>query len=355
MPARCAAVAEGQARPRLVARDAGVTLLGQTEDPVHVGDVHLRETVHLTAAEVCFTLAMRGIKLSASLGPVDLFQAAGRQSAHSGNTVLQASVTTIQQIMQATPEQRPDRIYWFAKQVGGFGDAIPAWFLTEIQSRLRGWIEQLEAAVNVRDNAVLIFPVLLPFYQAVRFPEAAQRVRTLREKTLQMLVKSKRHDDALALIRILISQPETSGTLSPSERKIYATCLEKTGVFDEAAKLYEADGDLVGAIECYRQIPDIETAYALMRRLPGEGHQALESYDWIVKVREVFAKRPANFNKVMLGSEKKSLESLLEQGLGVQRKAPAKKIATAKKAAVTKKPVATRKTPTRKYRDDVPF
>ena len=46
--------------------------------------------------------------------------------------------------------------------------------------------------------------------------------------------------------------------------------------------------------------------------------------------------RPDKFNRVILPEEKKLLESLLEQSLGVERKKPAVKKATTKKAASKK-------------------
>ena len=63
-----------------------------------------------------------------------------------------------------------------------------------------------------------------------------------------------------------------------------------------------------------------------------------------------------------LDEEADPLESLLEQGLGVQRRVATKKTATVKKAAVSKKPTSARKAPVvrstppaRKYRDEPLF
>ncbi len=308
-------------------------LLGSGRETGHVSDGALRQHVHSTAAEICFTLAMRGAKLGAALGAVDLFEQAARQCMRSNNPNLRPLLTGVRDILKAQPEGQPECIYRFATDAAQYSVEIPPWFLTEIQPRLRGWVEQLESSATVGYNATLLFPILQGFYEAVRLPDAAERVRTLREKTLQTLVKAKRYSDALALVRI-----SPRGESSPSERKLEATCLEKTSAFGEAAKLYRELGDLENAVDCYRQIPDVESAYELMRQVPG--NTARESYDWMMQVREVFARRPANFNRVMLGPEKKALEALLEQGLGVQKKVAVKKTASATKKKAPTSPAA---------------
>jgi hypothetical protein len=54
----------------------------------------------------------------------------------------------------------------------------------------------------------------------------------------------------------------------------------------------------------------------------------------------LLARRPENFNRAMMPTEKKLLEAMLERGLGVQRK-----IAAVKKAPSAARKTAPRKTP----------
>lgn len=309
-----------------------VMLLGSGRETGHVSDEALRESVHFVASEVSFTLAMRGSKLSPALGEVDLFDEAARQAHLCKQIVLRKMIHAVRDTVRGPVEQRPECIFRFAENAASDPAQIPPWFLTEIQPRLRGWVDQLEATSTVGQNGTLLFPILEKFYEAIRVPDAALRARSVRERTVQLLVKNKRYPDALAVIRV---EPRASGEATAAERKTEALCLAKIGAFDLAAKLYQESGDFESAIDCLRQIPDIESAYGLMRAMPG-AHAARESYDWMVQVREVFAKRPANFNRVMLGAEKKALEVMLEQGLGVQRKLPVKRAAAATKKKATR-------------------
>jgi hypothetical protein len=64
-------------------------------------------------------------------------------------------------------------------------------------------------------------------------------------------------------------------------------------------------------------------------------HPAAESYEWLEKLRAVIGERPQNFNRVMQEQEKKLLEQLLEQALGVARKKPAPRKTAGRKTAKT--------------------
>ena len=307
-----------------------VMLLGGGREVERVMDADLRERVQLTAAEISFVLGMRGAKMDASLGALNLFDEAEKLLDGDKHTRLRVMIHRLREISNAAHVERPSKLFLFAEHVVQSTTPIPQWMLTEIQPKLRGWVDQLESTVDVGHNAALLFPILRPFYEAIHFPDAAGRVRALRERTLQSLMKAKRYPDALSLLRI-----KSGEGLNAAERKTEATCLEKTGAYGAAAAIHRENGDLASAVDCYREVPDIVAAYELMRRMP-EAHPAREAYDWMLQVKDVFAKRPANFNKVMLAAEKKSLESMLEQGLGVQRKGPVAKKVTAKKEAAKK-------------------
>jgi hypothetical protein len=54
-------------------------------------------------------------------------------------------------------------------------------------------------------------------------------------------------------------------------------------------------------------------------------------------MQKLASRRPAEFAKVMTPAEKKLLESILEQSLGITRKKPAVRKAAAKKKAPVKK------------------
>ena len=94
-------------------------------------------------------------------------------------------------------------------------------------------------------------------------------------------------------------------------------------------------GNLKEALNCYRSIPDLETALKLVAEI-GE-HPAAESLQWISKLQELVAERPEKFTKVVTAAEKKVLQELLERALGVSRRKPAQPKPARKKAPVARK------------------
>ena len=62
---------------------------------------------------------------------------------------------------------------------------------------------------------------------------------------------------------------------------------------------------------CYRAIPDFDSAVALIREI-GSSHPAADSLEWVARMQQLVAERPANFNRAMKPSEKRLLEKILE-------------------------------------------
>lgn len=185
------------------------------------------------------------------------------------------------------------------------------------------------------DNAGVLLRVMPPFYEALSVPDAAARLGFLRQRAVEMFMKDGRHAEALAVLQ---SSPERNPRLE-------AVCLEGMGDYVAAAANYRSVGDLKEALRCYRLAPDFDAALALVREI-GD-HPAAESLEWVARLRAVIAERPEKFNRTMLPSEKKLLQDLLEQSLGVARRtpaarkpaarrAPAKKTATPRKRALPK-------------------
>ena len=96
------------------------------------------------------------------------------------------------------------------------------------------------------------------------------------------------------------------------------------------------------ALDCYRKAPDIQLALAAIKEL-GKPNAATASLEWVGAMQALAAKRPENFNRVIKPTEKKLLEQVLEQSLGVQRKKAVKKAAPRQKVV---KKTAVKRTPT---------
>jgi hypothetical protein len=117
--------------------------------------------------------------------------------------------------------------------------------------------------------------------------------------------------------------------------KLLARCHEGLGDHPKAAELYLGLGNLKDALRNYRAIPDIDKAIELSAGM--EEFPAAESMEWLKQVRELLAKRPANFGRAATPAEKKFLQDLLEAGLdGPRRKPTPRKIARPRKRAAPK-------------------
>jgi tetratricopeptide (TPR) repeat protein len=300
-----------------------VALLGDPQNPHAIQDKAVRRAAGETLAEICFCLGVRGAHLPPELGRPDLFNEAARACRRPN---LAAVIGGIGRVLRADRQERLLALGDLAQAVAHCKNDLEPWILTEISAKLPVWLDELESAVSVGDNAVTLARILPPFYLALNLPDAKSRRDKLLDRCVRHLVKNKRHHEALETLRLL-----------PTPRPdLEADCLEALGDFPAAAQLYRSIGKLKEALACYRAAPDFESAAALIREIPG--HPAADSFDWLLRLRALLGERPENFNRVITPPEKKLLEQMLEQALGVQRKSKAttKKAAT-KRAATPKK------------------
>ena len=196
--------------------------------------------------------------------------------------------------------------------------------MVELMPRASAWLEELDRHLEVGDNPLLAHQILPPFFDAVGFPDAAARKERLARRSVQILMNHGRYSAALSILE----------TLPEANPKLMAECYEQTGQFAKAAGIYLEQGEREKALKCYRSAPDFVSALNLVRQM--ESHAAKPSLEWLAELDAVLARRPDNFSRVMTPPEKKLLESLLERGLGVQRKKAApKKKADAKTAPKT--------------------
>ncbi|MCW5981206.1 MAG: hypothetical protein KIT09_24195 [Bryobacteraceae bacterium] len=303
-----------------------VTLLGRPDSPACVTDEALRRAAHLTLAEICICLAMRGAKLPAELGRPDLFDHAWWAASSAGRRGMAAVIKEIETVERAAPASRLNAVVHLSQTLPAHRAELEAWLLIEVQSRSRQWIGELEAAMFSAENAGVLLRILPPFYEALSVPDAAARVALLRQRAVEMFMKEGRHAEALAVIR---GSPEKN-------LRLEAVCLEGMGDYVAAAASYREVGDRKEALRCYRLAPDFDAALALVREI-GD-HPAAESLEWVARLRAVIAERPEKFTRTMLPSEKKLLQDLLEKSLGVARRTPAARKPATKRAAVKNTP-----------------
>ena len=312
-----------------------VGLLGLPGDLNRVTDPAAREATYLLLAEVCFQLGFRKKSLSPELGRLDLYQHAAEAARSAGKFLLASVMEAVGAAEQSQGQDRLNRIAFAVQEITQAREELPAWLIVEITPRAGFWLDELALHLEAGDNPVLAQEILPPFFDALGFPDAQARKDRLAQRSVQLLMKSGRHAQALAILERL---PE-------GKPKLVAECYEETGQLAKAAAIWLRLGDRDKALKCYRSIPDFATALNLVRQM--DDHPARLALEWLAELDVVLARRPDNFNRTMTSPEKKLLESMLERGLGVQRRKPAakNKAASAGAKGAPRKRVTAKRTP----------
>lgn len=290
-----------------------VALLGLPGDINCVTDPAARDAAHLMLAEVCFQLGFRNKNMSPELGRLDLYEHAAEAARGAQKIFLANAIQAIGAAERSHGPERLDRIAIAVQELTRAREELPAWLIVEITPRASFWLDELDRHLEAGDNPILAQEILPPFFDTLGFPDAQARKNRLAQRSVQILMKSRRHAQALSILEHL---PE-------AKPKLAAECYEEVGQLPKAASLWLELGDRDRALKCYRSIPDFKAALNLVRQI--DDHAARPSLEWLAELDAVLARRPENFNRAMIPAEKKLLETLLERGLGVQRKKPAAK------------------------------
>jgi tetratricopeptide (TPR) repeat protein len=303
------------------------TLLGRLDTPAAVTDQAVRDAVHLTLAEICFLLGVRHTRLPAELGNPDLFAEAAQAALQARRQGLAAVIRAIGRVHRAPSAERLQALAELAQVLPQHKSELESWVLVEIAAEGQSWIEALEAASPVNRSNTEAFLQLFPaFYDALGVPDAAQRLEGMRQRAIQALIKDKYFDEALRVL----------AKLTRREPKLEALCYEGLGNLRGAAESFKQAGDLKNALRCFRAIPDFAAALEIVRRLPN--HPAAPSLEWLARLQSVVGERPEKFTRMVTDAEKKILEEMLEQALGVKRRKPAPKPARKSRAKAERPP-----------------
>jgi tetratricopeptide (TPR) repeat protein len=289
-----------------------VALLGEEGSLASVADDTVRRAAWLTLAEICFRLAYQGQHLSPEFGRPDLFRQAQLAAYSAKRFGLAQVLGSIASIVRSKEADKLQAIFRTIQLIPQFRPELDSWLFVQIERVVPLWVELLELNSFAGNNASLLLAALPPFYEAVGIPDAEVRIERFRKRCIDMLIKTKNYPAALEVLEQL---PEP-------QPKLLATCLEALGQHARAAGVWLEAGQLSQALDCYRAVPDFDAALALVRRIGGE-HPAAASLEWVSRMKQLIAERPANFSRAMKPTEKKMLETMLEDALGAKRARPA--------------------------------
>ena len=302
-----------------------VALLGELGSKFSVADPEARASAHMTLCQVAFTLAFRGVGLPAEMGRLDLYREASNSANHAVRFGMAVVVLAIGNYERSNDTTDPQRIVILAGEMHRYRTDIEPWLLEELRPRSAEWLQKLEDQLDIIPVAVT---ELLPSLYSIFVPlEAQARTARMWKRAIRALMKMKSWAQALRMLK----------TMPTPDPGLVAECLEGMEDWESAAAEYLAAGQAQDALRCYRSIPDFDKTLELLDTV-GQ-HPARESLLWLRQVRDLAARRPAEFAKVILPAEKKLLENVLETSLGVARKKPGEKRARPAAKKHVKKPV----------------
>ena len=96
--------------------------------------------------------------------------------------------------------ERVNRIAQAIQQVAEAREQLPGWFIVEITPRADSWLDDLERHLDAGDNPLLAQRILPPFFDALGFPDAQARKDRLAQRAVQILMKNRRHAQALTIL-----------------------------------------------------------------------------------------------------------------------------------------------------------
>jgi hypothetical protein len=321
-----------------------VSLLGERRGLASVTDEAVRGAAWLTLAEICFCLGYRKLSLSPEFGRPDLFEEARKAAIQGMRPGLSGLLAAIGRVQRAGFAERASPIFDAVRLIAEKRDDVEAWVLMEIGPQIPAWLDVLESSAGFGNNASLLLPVLPKFIEAAGLPDGDRRMERLRKRTIDTLLKNKDYKQALEVLQHLPQR----------DLKLEGACYQAIGAYPQAAAIFRQAGMLPEALDCYRLVPDFESALSLIREIGAE-HPASASLEWVARMQQLIAERPENFLRVMKPSEKKLLEQLLEDAVGGRRAKPAAKKPAPKKPTARKKAPSTKPAATKRVRPRDPF
>jgi hypothetical protein len=194
-----------------------IGLLGVPGDIASVTDAVARQATYLMLTEVSFQLGFRKKSLSPELGRLDLFQHAAEAARSAGTYLLANAIQTIGAAEQAQAQDRLNRIAIAIQEITRARPELPAWLIVEIMPRAGFWLDELDRHLEAGDNPILAQEILPPFFDALGLPDAQMRKDRLAQRSVQILMKGRRHAQALAILDACLSR--TRGLPPSAARK----------------------------------------------------------------------------------------------------------------------------------------
>jgi hypothetical protein len=304
-----------------------VLLIGRDAPSSGEMDAALRRSAHLTFAEISFCLAFRQVALSPQLGNPNLYREAVNH-ARAGGQIHLAEIIIAAANAKGAAGQSDSGLLNALSPLRAIEDTIEPWLRIELRPQAALWVEQLEKTALGSISAKAAAETIVKLCGLFELPQAAERARRARAQAAKSLLD---HGLAREALELMANAPDCDPMLR-------ARAVELDGRGEEAAEAFLAAGSPKDALRCYRSIPDFDKALHLARKM-GDSNPAAATLEWLDRMRQLAEERPSDFSKVILPSEKKYLEGILETALGATRRKPA-----AKKAAAPRKKAAPRAT-----------
>lgn len=261
-----------------------------------------------TLAQISFSLAFRNVDLPEEMGSPLFYVIAENAALAAG---LEGTADVIQKIGLLElygRQKRADQAPTVAATLAYHADSIAPWLIDEIGDQAEAWIQHWEELAEQPASAQGIVADLPAIYELFDVPDREQRLQRVRRASVQSLAAKGHFEQALQLLRKEDAPPAA----------LLAQCEEGVGDHAEAAVHFVEAGDTAAALRCFRAVPDLENALRLLDATPST--PAATALDWLRRLRDLIAERPADFDAVATPAEKALLQRSLETLLDTPKK-----------------------------------
>lgn len=273
--------------------------LGRADIPEGVSDVSLRQEAYLTLARTL--LAQFNLDPGApDVGEVlDEISELSQMAGIPGTAEL---FRGMRRHIRASNGARMPELFSIIDSLSSVEDE--EWIKKGLIKQYSEWGKDMVAAMEdsryAHEAAVKIEAFML-YLNSGKIPaDKMSRINNWRLSAVETLVAAGNFQQGL----------EVAELLSPENPILRARCLEGLEHYEEAAAIYELEGDFEGACRSFRCIPSLDNAIRIMRQ-QGVSKEDLPALLWLKEQSDLAMKSPADLHSRLTVAEKKMMTGLL--------------------------------------------
>lgn len=277
-----------------------VKLLGRAGTPNGVTDVTLRREAFLTLAKTL--LSQFNIEPGAK-DAGDVLHEIATQCKNAGLPDTDRLFRKIENYVRADKESRQQHLWDVIDLLPSGGKEV--WVLNGLVKQYTEWgkviVEAMSNTRYAREAAIKIEPFISYIDRGKINADKLAKINHWRLTACETLIHGEKFDQGLEVVELIL----------PPNQKLKARCFEGLMRYEEAAELFEQEGDFESAYRVSRRVPSLEDAIHLMK-LAGKAEDDLPALEWLKAFDQLIKNKPANLKDYLTVEEKKLMKGLVK-------------------------------------------